>query len=76
MSNRNFKANLEYFCDYSSSKVKCDGYVMENVMDPGYVKMNDVFKHGTCSIPLLEKVFEDLDAAWLVLMYYYKHLTL
>ena len=56
MSNRNFKANLEYFCDYSSSKAKCDGHV----------KMNDVFKRGTCSIPLLEKVFEDLDAAWLV----------
>ena len=57
MSNRNFKANLENFCDYSSSKAKCDGYV----------DMNDVFKRGTCSIPLLEKVFEDLDAAWLVL---------
>ena len=58
MSNKDFKASLTKLCNYSSSKAVCNGR-----------HMNDVFKHGDCTIPGFQREFDDMDAAWLVLNY-------
>ena len=53
MSKKDFVDSLSKLCDYSTSKVRCNGR-----------DINQEFKHGDCSIPGFKQEFDDMDAAW------------